>query len=187
MKSTILNLVAALGLALSAIPVQAQQPPQQGPLEAGNHGQHTRYGLPYQIYRMDAAGNSPEFSNILLEAQATVAPADIIAGFTTPKLLLPGVPGKTIYVHRIIFTTTTTSTAFTGGGALVAQYDASNAAVINTVPAAVVTAAAGTSRTLRVGIDATAHVGEGIELTNATAVFAAGTGNIVVGIQYSLF
>lgn len=182
----LINLAVASALALSGTPAFAGSTPVQGVMEKGNHGQSIRYGLPTQLYRVNAAGDSNEFSNIMLEKTVTLTAADVIAMSATPKLILAGTSGKTIYIHRCVFTFNTTSTQFTGGGAAVIQYDTSNTAAINTVAASFFTAAAGTAKVMRNGIDVTASAGQGLEITNATAAFAAGTGTVQIKIYYTL-
>jgi hypothetical protein len=127
--------------------------------------------------------------------QVSLTAAQIIAMYTTPVVLVaaPGT-GKTIAVSRCIFTITRTSTAFTGGGANIIQYDSTaNGAGTNacdsTLASTVVTGASGTSVSLRNGAvisDSAALQNKGIYISNATAVYAAGTGTATVDVWYTL-
>lgn len=113
-----------------------------------------------------------------------VSSAQILALFTTPIIGVPAQgANKTIIVENILVTTTTTATAYANGGNVTFQYSGGNA-VANFVAAAVVIAGAGTSFTLRQGIDVTALANTAITITNATAAFITGTGSAVVEIAY---
>jgi len=117
--------------------------------------------------------------------------AQIIAMYTTPVSLMaaPGT-GMAIIVDNITFKMTRTATAFTGGGAVEFRYtDASGAKVSADVAAALVTTGgAGTAFANVRGIEAsvTPVANAAIVVTNADAVFAAGTGTAVVTIQYHI-
>lgn len=127
--------------------------------------------------------------------QVSLTAAQIIAMYTTPVVLVaaPGT-GKTLAVSRVVFTITRTSTAFTGGGTNIIQYDSTaNGAGTNacdsTLAATVVTGASGTSTSLRNGAvisDSSALQNKGIYISNATAVYAAGTGTATVDVWYTL-
>lgn len=105
---------------------------------------------------------------------------------TTAVTLLPALPaGQTYAIDSIGFIFTQGSAVFTGGGAITVQYHG-GAAVANTLAAAVLTTAAN-SVTCRQSIDATATAAAAIEITNATAPFAAGTGaSMTVDISYRI-
>lgn len=118
----------------------------------------------------------------------TLSAAQIIAMGTIPVSLIaaPGV-GKCIIVDNVTFKMVTTATAFTGGGAVEFRYtDASGTKVTADVAAAVITAGAGTSFTNVRGIEAslTGTANAAIVIRNATAAFAAGTGNATITIEY---
>lgn len=128
-------------------------------------------------------------------ATVSVTAAEIIAMYTTPKLLVaaPGA-GKSIVVLKVVLTMTRTATAFTGGGVAIVQYDstangAGQQALDSTVAATVVTGAAGTTVTLRNGavisdLAAASIQNKGLYLSNQTGVFADGTGAMVAEVFY---
>jgi hypothetical protein len=118
--------------------------------------------------------------------------------YTTPKLLIAAAgAGKSILVTRASFRITRTSTAFTGGGAAIIQYNSTaNGAGTNacdsTMASTVITGSAGTTETARNGavlsdVASTAIQNVGIYLSNATAVFAAGTGTATVELWYVVY
>lgn len=121
--------------------------------------------------------------------------ANIIAMYTTPVVLIAAQgAGKSIVVSKLVFTIARTSTAFTGGGAVIVQYAATangggTQALDSTLASTVITGSAGTTDTFRNGAivsDAASTVTEnvGLYISNATAVFAAGTGTATVDIWY---
>ncbi len=131
--------------------------------------------------------------SIGLSATVTLSAAQIFTLHTVPLALVaaPGV-GFALCVDLLLFEITTTSTAFTGGGVVAPVYHGATAALTaNTVPAAVVTAVAGTSYTLLSlgapanGLTLTANTG--IDLYAASADFAAGTGTGKVIVFYKIF
>lgn len=117
--------------------------------------------------------------------------ANITGMFATPVAVLPAPgAGKALVINQIVFTMTTTSTAYTGGGAVSFVYHgtATNAAS-GTIAAAVITAGAGTSTTTlgpAGGAGTTVPANTGIDITNATQAFAAGTGTAKIQIYYSI-
>jgi hypothetical protein len=130
-------------------------------------------------------------------AAVNLTAANLIAMFTTPVAILPapGV-GKALLITEILFQMTTTATAFTGGGPISFIYSgvsiANGAVHTGTIPAATVTAGAGTSNTLVTspgpatptnGLVVPANTG--INITNATGAFAAGIGTAKVQIWYA--
>lgn len=128
--------------------------------------------------------------------QVSLTAAQIIAMYTTPVVLVaaPGA-GKSIAVNKVIFKIVRTATAFTGGGAAIIQYDSTangvgTQACDSTLASTVITGAAGTSVSLRNGAivsDSTATiVNTGLYISNATAVFAAGTGTATVDVWYTV-
>lgn len=117
--------------------------------------------------------------------------AQIIAMFTTPVPLIaaPGA-GKAIIVEQWLLEMNTSATAFTGGGAVSAVYHGGSVNVAGTtIASTVVTAGAGQTLTL-VGPSGAAVItvpaNTGVDLTNATGVFAAGTGTAKVFIWYEV-
>src|ERR1043166_9470694 len=79
-------------------------------------------------YDIGSSADSPAgiYINGLVYRHTRVAltAANLIAMYTSPVVLVPAQgAGKSIIVHKLIFTITRTSTAFTGGGAVIVQYD----------------------------------------------------------------
>ena len=113
----------------------------------------------------------------------------------TPVQLIAAQGGtKSILIDRVAFTITRTATAFTGGGAVQIQYgntanNGGTQALDSTIASTVITGAAGTTITYRNGaiisdLAAASIQNIGLFITNATAVFAAGTGTATVDIWY---
>lgn len=125
-------------------------------------------------------------------ANVSLSAANLIAMNGAPVSILPA-PGatKVILVDSIVFKMVTTATAFTGGGAVSFVYNGgATSAITGTIPAAVVTAGAGTSYTAMgpaaAASGTTLLANKGIDITNATAAFATGTGTAVVHIKYRI-
>lgn len=130
----------------------------------------------------------------MLQQYATVSltSANILAMFTTPVSILaaPGA-GKALIVDAILFEMTTTSTQYTSGGVVSIVYHGGSVATHSgTIPATVVTTTAGTTNTMLGSPTAangtTVPANTGIDITNATGVFATGTGTAKVQIWYSV-
>jgi len=119
-------------------------------------------------------------------ASIPLSSAQILALNATPVTLVaaPGA-GKTIIVQDVLFTMTTTATAYASGGNVTFQYSGGNA-VTNNVASTVVTAAAGTSYTVRQAIDVTAAVNTALTVTNATGAFTTGTGTALINVCYRI-
>lgn len=134
----------------------------------------------------------------VLHKTVSLTAANLIAMYTTPVALIaaPGA-GKSIVVAKEVFTITRTATAFTGGGAAITQYDSTAnggglQALDSTIAATAVTGAAGTTVTARNGavitdLASTSIQNKGLYISNATAVFAAGTGTATVDIWYYIY
>lgn len=130
-----------------------------------------------------------------LQGRTVVVPltlAQLKTMHTTPELLISS-PGanKAIIVDSIVFEANRTATAITGGGAISIKY-ASGADVCATIPAALLTGAAGTEIVRRLPVDAAAASANisanALVITNADAVFdgGAGTESVNVWIQYRI-
>jgi predicted RecA/RadA family phage recombinase len=125
-------------------------------------------------------------------ASVSLTAAQVIAMNATPvSVLAAPAAGMAIVVDSILFEMTTTSTQFTGGGAVSFVYHGTSTAVhAGTIPATVVTATAGSSNTLLGPAVATngttVPAATGVDITNATAAFAAGTGTVKVQVKYRL-
>ena len=131
-----------------------------------------------------------------LTVEVPLTAANIIAMYTTPVLVVPAVSNKAIVVDSVSFIITRTATAFTGGGVVSVQYNstangAGTSVQASTIAATVVTGAAGTTYSTRppatLSDVATASInGIGLYISNATAVFATGTGTATVKVTYRL-
>lgn len=118
--------------------------------------------------------------------------ANIIAMNGAPVTLLaaPGA-GRVIIINAVSFSMTTTATAFTGGGTVNLQYTTGSvSAHTGTIPAATITAGAGTSLTqlgpLAGASGSTIVANSAISITNSTAPFATGTGSAIIGLSYEV-
>lgn len=129
-------------------------------------------------------------------AEVQLSAADIIAMYTTPVLVVPAVPNKAIVVDSVEFIMRGTATQFTGGGVVSVQYNstangAGTSVQASTFAASVVTGATATTYSTRppatLSAVATASInGIGLYISNATAVFATGTGTATVRVTYRL-
>jgi hypothetical protein len=154
-------------------------------------------GLPYGWVNVTVGGGYPGTwlpisTGTQFQATVPLTAAQIIAMYTTPVSLIaaPGA-GLAIVVNSILFEMTTTATAFTGGGAVSFVYTGGSVScVTGTITTGTITAGAGTSQTLMGPSAATNGIAlpsnTGISITNATQVFAAGTGTAVVKIAYTI-
>lgn len=117
-------------------------------------------------------------SSAQLKSMYTAA-IELIAG--------PG-SGKSIVLHQALFRMTRTATAYTGGGAVSINYETGPVAATATIAASVVTTAgAAVTDTSRVAADAAIGAqDDALQITNADAVFADGTGTAVVHLWYSI-
>jgi len=133
-------------------------------------------------------------SSIAATATVALSAAQLIAMGTVPVSILaaPGA-GKAILVKEILFEMTRTGTAFTGGGAINFQYHTTTGSIPHSgaIPASLVTSGgAGTAQTA-LGQNTGSNglvipANEGIDITNATAAFATGTGTAKVLIKYRI-
>lgn len=125
-------------------------------------------------------------------AVVSLTAAQLIAMEAAPvSVLAAPASGKALVVDSILFEMTTTSTQFTGGGVVSFVYHGGSVAVhAGTIPAATVTTTAGTTNTLLGPAVATngtvVPAATGVDITNATAPFAAGTGTAKVQIKYRI-
>lgn len=149
------------------------------------------------IWAIDQNGNvkqSSVTSVVAAVARVALTAANLQAMYAAPVQIVAA-PGANAYLipDTISFEMTTTSTQFTGGGIVGFQYDttvhlAGTLVHAGSIPAAVVTAAAGSSVT---GLWAasganglTMPLNKGIYISNQTAAFATGTGTAIVKIAY---
>lgn len=133
-----------------------------------------------------SADSSPQ---LIQQVNFQLTSANIIGMNASPIILIPA-PGanKSIVVDYCMFRMIATSTAFTGGGTVTIGYTG-GAAVVNTFASTIITTGTpGQVDTVLVtgasNITTTQNVG--IQITNASAPFAAGTGTANVFIWYSI-
>lgn len=127
-----------------------------------------------------------------LQLTANLTATQINGMQVTPVSLIaaPGV-GFAIVVNNILFQMTTTATGFANGGAVSFVYTGGSVAVgASTVPAATITAGAGTTYTL-IGPPVLANgtivpSNTGVSITNAGAPFITGTGTAKIQIAYTI-
>ena len=130
-------------------------------------------------------------ASIAQTGTTNLSAANIIAMGAAPISVIaaPGA-GKAVIVEGVLFEITTTSTQFTGGAAVHFYYHGGTTdAVTSSIPAATVTAVAGTSNTLLGPAVATngtvVPANTGVDITTVgSAAFAAGTGTAKVFVKY---
>lgn len=137
----------------------------------------------------------PVWESGVLEKRVSVTAAQIISNYTTSLEMIPAVAGKAIILDSVEFDLTGTATQFTGGGVMNLQYDSTANGAGTTLhadlAASVITNATARVISVRIPKDlsaiATASItGIGVYLGTKTAVFAAGTGTMVVRMKYHL-
>jgi len=122
----------------------------------------------------------------------SLAAAQLFAMNGAPVALLPAPgAGKALFVRGLVFEMLAGSVAFTGGGAVSFVYHGGAVSVVTgTILAAVVTAVPGTTFTQLGDVSAangiTIPANTGVDITNATAAFAAGNGTAKVHLAYSI-
>ena len=144
--------------------------------------------------RLDGIQSSELAQHVIRTATVSLTAANIIAMNNTPVSVLaaPGV-GYAIIVDQFAFEMNRTSTAFTGGGAINLRYHTTTSSVphAGTIAASVVTTGGAGTAIVALGpnVGASGLVipsNEGIDITNATAAFAAGTGTAKVFLRYRI-
>lgn len=124
-------------------------------------------------------------------ARVALSAANILAMNATPVAILPAPgAGLGIVIDWLVLVMITTSTQFAGGGAVQFNYHGGSSSHSGTIPASVVTAAAGTTIT-QLGPSTgsnglTVPANTGIDITNGTAAFTTGTGTAIVYASYSV-
>jgi len=134
------------------------------------------------------AVHSPDVTQTLAQHVAVTLPsAQIDTMYTTPVVLIPAPgAGMSIVVDQVLMRFTAGATQFTGGGALTVGY-ASGAACFTTLPAATITSASSSDTVLgSTAANITATQNAAIQVTNATAVFAAGNGTLTIHLWYQI-
>lgn len=140
------------------------------PTESATGGTQTSAGAPGMLYKA-----------------VSLSAANIIAMNATPVQLLPAPgAGKAIQIHDVMIRVTRTSTAFTSGGAAVIQTATGAVALTGTIPASTFTGAAGVADYTVPKVAAANVENDAVNISNATAAFATGTGTAVVHIWYSI-
>ena len=150
-------------------------------------GQHVGDGS--QLSNIGSAALNPLVQQV---AQVTLTAAQLIAMKTAPVNILPAPgAGKLLVIDAITFQFKHGSTQFTGGGAVTFQYHGTSVNPhTGSVAAAVLQAATDDTEYLgpNVGgaLDLQSAINQGLEITNATAAFAAGNGTAIVTVWYSV-
>lgn len=118
-------------------------------------------------------------------AQVNLTAAQIITLFTAPIILIPAPgAGKSIYVQDCLFRFVYGGVAYTGGGVSSISY-AGGATPLTTVPAATITAGA-SSDSLLTTAAVTITQNAALQISTATANFAAGNGTLQIYIYYTV-
>jgi len=125
-------------------------------------------------------------------AIVSLTAANLIAMNGAPvQILAAPAAGKAYVVKSFLFEMKRTTTPFTGGGAISLQYHTTTTSVPHegTVPATELTTAGAATTLRQLGMPTGANgvpipAAEGIDITNATGAFAAGTGTAVVYLDY---
>lgn len=124
--------------------------------------------------------------------QVTLTAAQLIAMKATPQSILPAPgAGKVIIVDAILFQFKNGGTVFTGGGAISFVYHGTAVTPhTGTVAASVLTTNSPDVQYLGPNVsgavDLQSEINLGLDITNATASFAAGNGTAIVTVWYSV-
>jgi hypothetical protein len=124
--------------------------------------------------------------------QVTLTAAQLIAMKTTPQNIIPAPgAGKVLVIDAILFQFKNGGTVFTGGGAISFVYHGTAVTPhTGTVAASVLTTNAPDVQYLgpntSAAVDLQSAINLGLDITNATAVFAAGNGTALVTVWYSV-
>jgi hypothetical protein len=111
--------------------------------------------------------------------------------YTTPVTVVPA-PGAGLAIvnARIVLQTKNTATQYTGGGVITFVYHGGSINphdAADSIAAAVMTSATGSVNQMApISAAIQPPVNTGIDITNATAVFATGTGTAIVTVTYDL-
>lgn len=144
---------------------------------------------------IDATGNTYQSgvaSAKFCVTQVTLTAANIIAMFTAPVAILPApAAGVAIIVDSLVFQMKATATQFTGGGLVTFEYHGTAILVTGAgdgIPSATVKSATSSNNLLSpVAAVIQPPAATGVDITNASGVFAAGTGTAVVTVAYWLY
>ena len=141
---------------------------------------------PLSFGPVQAADTDP---SLIQKAVMTLTAAQIMAMYAAPVSILPApAAGQVLVIDQFIVQMKPGATPFTGGGAVSFQYHGT--AIVPhsaNVPAATVTSAAASENVVPppTGV-IQPPVATGIDITNATAAFAAGNGTMIVTVFYSI-
>jgi len=147
------------------------------------------------LFAIDAAGNivtGGAAKAASSKVSFSLSAAQIIAMGTTPITIIPAPgTGKAIVVNSIMVEINTTATQFSSGGVVHFYYHGQTAEIMaQTIAATSVTAVAGqavfTLAPVQTAAGSVVTKEVGIDITNATAAFAAGTGAAVVTVDYNI-
>jgi len=137
-----------------------------------------------------AISGAPKVAQYVAQVQLTAA--QIIAMYTTPVSILPAPPaGTAILVEQIAVELDLTAKAFSGGGVVHFYYHGQTAEIMaQTIAAATVQGGAGQSvyvlEPVQTAGGSVVTPAVGIDITNASGVFAAGTGTAKITVWYSI-
>lgn len=148
-----------------------------------------RFGPGYDSLPAGAASNQAIQTRTLVYS---LTAAQIIAMGTTAITIVPAPgTGNAIIVEGIFVEITRTATQFTGGGVVHFYYHGLTAEIMaQTIAAASITGTAGVDlfalEPVQTAGGSVVTKEVGIDITNATAAFAAGTGTMKVFIKYKI-
>ena len=142
--------------------------------------------------KLTNVGSSALDPRVLQVATVTLTAANLIAMKTTPVSVLPAPgAGKVLVIDTISFQFKPGGTQFTGGGAITFQYHGTAITPHSgSVPASVLQGATADVQYLgpfaSAALDLQNAINAGLDVTNASAVFAAGNGTAIVTVWYAL-
>lgn len=144
--------------------------------------------------RLDGIQSSELAQHVIRTATVSLSAGNLVAMFTTPVSILaaPGA-GYAILIDQWLFEMMRTGTAFTGGGTVNLRYHTTTSSIphAGTVASSVVTTGGAGTSLIALGPNVGANglvipSNEGVDITNATAAFAAGTGTAKVFVRYRI-
>ena len=122
-------------------------------------------------------------ASVLQYTSIALTSAQIKAMYTTPVSVLAAPGAGYVNVIDSVCLVFTAGTQYTSGGAVAIQYHTGAVACTNTISETIIQSAS-SSNSFRAGKDAAAVANDIIEITNATGVFATGTGTAVLHVWY---
>jgi predicted RecA/RadA family phage recombinase len=141
---------------------------------------------PLSFGPVEASDTDP---SLLQKAVVTLTAAQIMAMNGAPVSILPApAAGQVLVIGQILAQMKPGATQFTGGGAVTFQYHGT--AVVphsGNIPAATITAASGSENVVPPPTGTIQPpAATGLDITNATAAFAAGNGILIVTVFYTI-